>query len=154
MKRLLFLSLSLFFFSQCKNENGNIRPEAPKQTSIIGDEYSERSYMLHYVLLILEKDGDHKKRKADLMAFNEENGFSEKRMNNIYVPIDGKENRPIVSIRRFQNLPEAKEYIEVLTEKGFLKNGEKALPFSQDNYRRFLKNKNLAEYEAFCCSIK
>jgi len=153
MKNTLLLSILIFLFSQCKNEGETVRPqvEIPKPTSTISEAYAERPDMLHYVLLILEKEKGQKElyeRKSDLADFNEKNSFLRKRMNNIYIGY-GADKFPVIAIRRFQSQDEAKDYIGILEKNNFLKEGEKILPFSQDNYRRFLKNKNLEEYEAF-----
>ena len=109
---------------------------------------------LHYIVVMLEKDADLGKGKADIGKYHRKYFKNESmRVSNIYLGKSAEDRVPIIVIRRFKGKDEAMKYYDGVkkNEKDFLGIDFKyqLYPITQNNYRTILKERSMEGYDEF-----
>ncbi|MBX2876049.1 MAG: hypothetical protein KTR30_28265 [Saprospiraceae bacterium] len=153
----LFLLVPLFVLSACQSneEAVSVAREAPV--------FIDEADALHYVLLKVKSisaklEGEEQaasneqltQLKEELNALVKEEAEAKLRVSMIYFESEAGLKDPILVVRRFENLDQAKVYSKILEEKLATRvEIESILPIAQTNYRMVLKEKSLVGYQTY-----
>ena len=114
--------------------------------------YTFEEDKLHYMLVVLEKDGNINDAKIGVSHYNRKyHNLDKLRISNIFLG-DLENKVPMIVIRRYNKMSDAMDYYEgIQKNSGDFLPGFKytVYPVTQNNYRTVLKEKTLAGYDEF-----
>lgn len=148
IRKVFFIIATLLicsFTSLSQSENN--KKVQKKMESVL--EYSKDKEGIFYVIIPVDEvlaEGT----KEEIKTFNVQNGFSTLRMTSFWIDNQKTERTWVITLRRFDNEREAIEYIKLIKETYNYKVIKyNAVQISLNNYRTFLKRRDLNEYINF-----
>ncbi|MEM6966705.1 MAG: hypothetical protein AAF573_18215 [Bacteroidota bacterium] len=148
MKNLIFAFGIVMLFAQCNAEKELLTPTESSTTK----EFVKNPEATHYVVMQLAPSADIEGKKNNVKQFHTNNNYAKLRVSNIFISNE-KGETPVLVIRRFENFSKAKGYIENFEKQIATAKGEKLFAFSQENYRKLLRERDLQGYENFYKTI-